>query len=124
MSKQNRKAIQKEAKEGQSKLTKKEELLRTDILTPKKALSNYPAKIKKVERPLMKSVVKEMQVKKKKQAGNKQSKRSTPGEVSHRESSPQHVHPENERWKQTLDKQNKLHRKILTRQLQKRKGKR
>jgi hypothetical protein len=120
--KKQRKAIEKEVKKGQEKLAKAEDLPRTDTLTPSDALKIYPKKRKKIEKPLMDSVVKKMQMKKKKKE-TKHSKRTTPGEVEHRESPPAHIHPEGERWKKTLDVQNRNKRKILTTKLQKRKGK-
>lgn len=123
MSKQNRKAIQKETKKGQTKLTQKEKVPRTDTLSPKQALNKYPKKIKKIEKPLMESVANQMQIKKKKMATFKKAKRTTPGDVRHRETPPEHIHPENERWKIAVDKQNIYHRKELTRKLQRRKGK-
>lgn len=123
MAKQNRKASQKEVKKGQKNLAQKEELPRTDTLTPKKALKKYPSKIKKIEKPLMDSVVNSMKNKKAKKESKHHSKRTTPGEVDHRDSPPAHIHTENERWKETLAKQNKFDRKILTQKLQRRKGK-
>ncbi len=122
MPKKLKKAIEKEIKKGQKKLTEVEELPRTDTLTPKKALKKYPEKVKKVEKPLMDAVVKEMEIKKKKKE-HKHSKRTTPGDVDHRESPPAHIHPEGKRWKNTVDKQNQGKRKSLTAKLQKRKSK-
>lgn len=122
MPKQLRKAAEKEIKKGQKELSKEEDLPRTDTLTPEKALEKYPAKRKKMEKPLMDSVKKKMASEKKKKA-TKHSKRTTPGEVDHRESSPAHVHTENERWKKTVDMQNKVKGKILDSKLQKGKRK-
>jgi len=121
MPKQLRKASEKEIKKGQKKLLESEELPRTDTLTPKSALEKYPTKRKKMEKPLMDSVKKQMAIKKKKKS-TKHSKRTTPGEVDHRETAPAHVHTENERWKKTVDMQNKVKGKVLTAKLQKRKG--
>lgn len=123
MSKQDRKATQKEVKNGQEKLTQKEEIPRTDTITPKQALQKYPKKIKKIEKPLMDSVANSMRNKKAKNKSKHHSKRTTPGEVDHRDSPPAHIHTENERWKETLVKQNKYDRKILNQKLQRRKGK-
>lgn len=117
-----RKSMEKEVKKGQKKL-KSDELPRTDTLTPKKALASYPAKRQKAEKPLMDNTAKGMQVKKKKATG-KHSKRTTPGEVPHRESSPAHVHPESDVWQKTLNKQNKTKRVALTKKLEKQKPKR
>jgi len=114
-----RKKMEKEVKKGQKKLLKEDEL-RTDTLTPEDALKKYPAKRQKVEKPLMESVMKKMQIKKKKKSA-KHSKRTTPGEVDHRESSPAHPHTESERWKKTVDMQNNMKRKALTSKLQKHK---
>lgn len=122
MPKKLKKAIDKEVKKGQKKLSETEDLPRTDTLTPKEALKKYPDKRKKVEKPLMDSVVKEMGIKKKKKE-HKHSKRTTPGEVDHRESPPAHIHPEGKRWKNTVDTQNQNKRKSLTAKLQKQKPK-
>ena len=115
-----RKALEKEIKKGQKELLNPEETSRTDILTPNEALKKYSKRKKNMEKPLMEAVTKEMRVKKKK-AVRKSSKRTTPGNVKHRESSPAHVHPEGERWQKTLDKQNKTKRNVLTAKLQKHK---
>lgn len=98
---------------------KAEELPRTDSLTPKKALEKYPTKRQKVEKPLMDSTVKGMQAKKAK-SKSKHSKRTTPGEVDHRESSPASIHPESTRWKKTVDMQNKGRGRALDAKLRKR----
>lgn len=122
ISSQVRKKMEKEVHKGQKKLSK-EPVERTDTLTPKKALKKYPAKQKKEEKPLMDAVVKEMQIKKKKKT-TKHSKRTKPGEVDHRESPPASIHPESTRWEKTLVKQNKTHRKELTKKIEKRNSKR
>ncbi|NGX26355.1 MAG: hypothetical protein K940chlam6_00273 [Chlamydiae bacterium] len=117
-----RKALEKEIKKGQKKLSEIEDLPRTDTLTPRDALKKYPAKRQKMEKPLMDSVTKKMGIKKKKKE-TKHSKRTTPGDVAHRESPPAHAHTENERWQKTLEVQSKTKRKILTSKLQKRRPK-
>jgi hypothetical protein len=118
LAKQTRKKLEKEIKKGQKKLSEPEELPRTDTLTPKEALKKYPAKQKKVEKPLMDAVKKKMVIDKKKKTA-KRSKRTTPGDVDHREAAPAHVHTENEWWKKTVDMQNKVKGKILNAKLQK-----
>lgn len=123
LDKTSRKKMEKEVKKGQEKLGK-EELPRTDTLTPKKALDQYPAKRQKVEKPLLDSTKKSMQIKKKKLHGKKESKRTTPGEVPHRESPPKHIHEESDVWNKTLNKQNKAKRTALTKKLEKRDSKR
>ena len=120
MPKQTRKQMDKQIKKGQKQLAE-EDLPRTDTLSPSNALKKYPAKRKKMEKPLMDAVVKEMKVKKKKKQ-TKHSKRASPGDVDHRNSSPAHVHPESDRWQKTVTLQSKTKRKILTSKLQKRKG--
>jgi len=115
-----RKKLEKQVKKGQKELSNPEKVARTDTLTPKEALKKYPAKRQKAEKPLMDSVAKNMQIKKKK-ATSKHSKRTTPGEVDHRESPPASIHPESTRWKKTLDLQNKGKRKAFTAKLQKKK---
>jgi hypothetical protein len=119
--KQTRKGMEKEIKKGQ-KLLKEEEPARTDSLTPEKALKKYPPKRQKVEKPLMDAVVKKMEIKKKKSPMH-ESKRTTPGDVPHRETPPAWEHREGERWEKTLTQQNKNSRKKLTSQLQKRSSK-
>ncbi|MDN3506776.1 MAG: hypothetical protein P0S96_06065 [Simkaniaceae bacterium] len=113
LAKKTRKALEKEIKKGQKELSKTEDLPRTDTLTTEKALEKYPAK-----KPLVDSVKRKMAAEKKKKA-SKHSKRTSPGEVDHRESSPAHPHTENERWKKTVDMQNKVKGKILDSKLQK-----
>jgi|GEM_PF-3471442 len=122
LAKQTRKALEKEVKKGQKELSKAEDLPRTDTLTPEKALEKYPDKRKKIEKPLMDSVKKQMAIKKKKKTA-KHSKRTSPGEVDSREATPAHDHTENERWKKTVNMQNKVKGKILDAKLQKGKGK-
>lgn len=118
MPKQARKAMEKEVKKGQ-KLMQEEDLPRSDQLSAKEILKKYPKKIQKLEKPILDSNIKNMQIKKKKQVG-KHSKRSTPGEVEHRESPPAHIHPEGMRWEKTLVSQNKVKGKILNNKLRKR----
>lgn len=120
---QARKRQAKAIRKGQKILGKGEKIPRTDTLTPKKALKKYPLKRQKVEKPLMDQVVKGMKIKKNKRETAKHSKRTTPGDVDHRESPPASIHPESTRWKKTIDMQNKVKRKILTAKLQKKKGK-
>lgn len=120
--KQMRKAMEKNIKEGQDELSE-ERLLRTDELTPKKALKRYPQKRQKVEKPLMDATVKRMEIKKTKKT-TKQSKRTSTEEVDHHESPPAYEHREGERWEKTLVQQNQMKRKILTNKMQKRRGKR
>jgi len=115
-----RKNSEKAIKKAQKALSKSPDLLRTDTLLPDEALSQYPAKRRKVEKPLMEATVKKMALEKKKKT-TAHSKRTAPGEVSHRESSPKSVHPESTRWEKTVKLQNKVHNKALTRKLQKRK---
>ena len=119
--KQTRKKMEKQVKKGQKELSS-EELPRTDELTPEEALSKYPKKRQKAEKPLMDSTVKGMEIKKKKKQA-KHSKRTTPGEVDHRESPPAAQHKEGQRWEKTLTKQNQGKRKALTSKLQKNKKK-
>ncbi len=118
MAKRNRKEMEKEVKKGQKKLDSAEELPRSDQLEADELLKQYP----KVSKPLIDSTVKGMEIKKTKSHA-KHSKRTTPGEVDHRESPPAHIHPENERWDQTLKMQSKGKGKSLDTKLQKRKGK-
>lgn len=121
LDKKNRKDVEKQVKKGQEELSE-EELLRSDQLSPEEALAKYPKKRQKVEKPLMDSTVKGMEIKKKKKQA-KHSKRTTPGEVNHRESPPAYEHREGARWEKTLAKQNQGKRKSVTSKLQKRDGK-
>lgn len=118
MPNKNRKALEKEIKKGQKQLSEKEDLPRSDTLTPSDALKKYPTKCRKMEKPLMDAVVRKMSIKKKKKE-TKHSKRVSPGDVEHRESAPAHVHTENERWQKALQVQSKTKRKILTSKIQK-----
>lgn len=120
MPKQMRKALKKEVKKGQKKLGEKEESPTTNSLTPSKMLKKYPKNTQKTERPIVDSLLKEIAIKKKKKSFH-HSKRTTPGEVDHRESPPSHIHKEGGVWEKTLVKQNKLQRKIFTSKLQKHK---
>lgn len=117
---QTKKKIEKAIKEGQKALRIPEELPRTDTLTPKKALAKYPPKLQKAEKPLMKAVVREMEIKKKKKL-TKHSKRTTPGEVDFRDAAPASVHPESTRWKKTGDLQSRMRGKALSAKLRKKK---
>jgi len=118
---QTRKKLEKQIKKGQKELEKTEALPRTDTLTTEEALKKYPTKRQKIEKSLTDGVKKNMAVKKKKKAAS-HSKRTTPGEVDHRESPPASIHPESTRWKKTLDQQNKGKRKELSAKLQKKKS--
>lgn len=114
MPKKMRKEMEKEVKKGQKALSSEEEL-RSNELTSDAMLKQYP----KAKKSLVDAAIKGMEVKKKKKSG-KHSKRTTPGEVDHRETPPAHIHPENERWQKTLEMQSKGKRKSLTSKLQKR----
>lgn len=112
-----RKAMEKEVRKGQKEL-QPEDLPRTDTLTPQKVLAKYPAKTKKADKALMDSTIKGMKIKKKRGVA-KLAKRTTPGEVSHREAQPAHAHIESTEWQKTIIKQNKNRRVLLTKKLQK-----
>jgi len=118
MTNKTRKGMEKEIKKGQKNLDTSEEQARSDQLDASGAMKQYP----KINKSLVDSVAKGMEVKKKKKH-SKHSKRTTPGEVDHRESPPAHPHTENERWEKTLDLQSKGKGKSLTAKLQKRNGK-
>jgi hypothetical protein len=112
-----RKKLQKEVKKGQPLLSE-EPVLRTDTLTAKKALKKYPVKRQKMEKPLVEKVAQTIRIKKTKKSA-KHSKRTTPGQVRHRESPPAHIHPEGEVWNRTSKKQSQINRAALSKKLQK-----
>jgi hypothetical protein len=71
-----------------------------------------------VDKALINSTVKGMEIKKKK-ATAKHAKRTTPGEVQSREAQPAHAHTESTVWQKTIIKQNKNRRIALTKKLEK-----
>lgn len=122
LDKKSRKNIQKHVKSSQIQ-PEKEEILRSDQLDPKKALAKYPKKRQKSTKPLIEATIKGMEIKKKKKQ-TKTSKRTTPGDVHHRESPPANEHREGARSKKNLTKQSLRKRKSITSKLQKRNNQR
>lgn len=116
---QTRKKQAKEVKKGQKILSEPEELPRTDTLTATKALKKYPAKSQKADKAVVESLVKNMEIKKKK-AKAKQSKRTTPSELDLHESPRASSHIEGERWEKTIVKQSVGKGKALTSKIVKR----
>lgn len=114
-----RKKMEKEVKKGQTLLNLTEKQHKSDKITPEQILKKYRPKFRKQERTILEKIKKKMATKKKKIS----SKRTTPGELLTRDSTPKSIHIEGTRWKKTLAIQNKTHRKELTAKLLKRRGK-
>lgn len=114
-----RKKVEKEIKGAQAKLAQPKLPPHTDTLTVEEELQKFPLKKRKLEESLVEAVKKSIAVKKAKKA-TKHSKRSTPGEVNHRESPPASIHTESTRWQKTLTKQAQSKGKKFTTKLQKR----
>ncbi len=110
--------MEKEVKEGQKKLAAPKPVKRSDEIDVSSSIKRYP----KVKKSLVDSTIKGMEVKKTKLEA-KHSKRTTPGEVEHKESTPAHAKVENERWEKTKEIKSKGKGKSLTAKLQKRNGK-
>ncbi len=112
-----RKKMTKEIRAAQKNYPPIEEIVRTDTISVKDLLRKYPKKILKKDKELIDSFEKTVEIKKKK---TPHSKRTTPGELSVRDSSPAHVHPESNRWEKTLTLQNKTQQNSFRRKLIKR----
>lgn len=120
LDKKTRKAMEKQVKKGQNDLF--EEAPLQDELNLEETLAKYRQKQQKTQKSLVDATVKGMEIKKKKKQ-TKHSKRTTPGEVDHRESPPAAEHREGARWKKTLVKQNQMKRQALASKLKKRESK-
>ena len=96
-------------------------VLKTNRNTPQELLSRLPPKLKKKEEASMKAFDKNMAVKKAK-AKAPHSKRTNTGLIDVK-SPPQIVHIEGKRWIKTLGKQTQAKRKVMTRQMTKKRSK-
>lgn len=100
----------------------KEPPLTSDQIKPADILNKYPKKIRMKDKSLLDTELKGMAIKKKKESPyHKHSKRTTPGTVEGRNSTPAHVKPESTRWVNNLNKQSRAKRTQMTRQTLKRK---
>jgi hypothetical protein len=102
-------------KELRSAASMPESIPKSDRITPKDLLSRFPAKAKKGESTILKSLEKKFEARKN---HKKQSKRTTPGTVDQK-SPPQIVHIEGRRWIKTVTKQSVAKRKVMNRQMAK-----
>jgi hypothetical protein len=95
------KKMHKEIRLAQSAYPVKEERAYSNKVKPNVLLKQYPKKkAKKINEQLM-GFASSLQQRKKKRSPH-HSKRTTPGELSTRNSAPAHVHPEGKRWIKTL----------------------
>lgn len=115
-----RKKMEKEVKKGQELLLRPTKEPTTDELTPQQLLKNYPAKTQKRELSTLRKFEDKKASKKRKKIP---SKRTTPGEVMNRDSSPKIVHLEEARWEKTVNMQNVIRSKGLKAKLLKRQSK-
>lgn len=114
-----RKAKDKNIKEAEKNFPPPEEVLESDVLTPKDILKKYPKKIRNADKALLDATMKRVAIKRTKKT-SPHSKRTTPGEVLTMDATPAHAHREGARWDKTLGVQNKFSGKNLTAKLQKR----
>lgn len=114
-----RKKMEKEVRKGQELLTTPREP-NSDEITAEQLLKKYPAKTQKRELPTLRKFQNQSTPKKRKKI---LSKRTTPGEVMTRDSSPKIVHLEEARWEKTVNLQNVIQSKGLKAKLLKRQRK-
>jgi hypothetical protein len=114
-------ARKKMKKELRSAANLPDSVLKTDRNTPKALLSRLPAKKQKKELAALKAFEKNIAIKKAKQKAP-HSKRTNTGLIDV-QSPPQIVHIEGKRWIKTLGKQTQAKRKVMTRQMTKKKSK-
>jgi|ERR1700722_2966395 len=105
------KKISKEVRSAQGRYSVPETQQYSDTLTAKEMLKKYPKKEAQKREALVKSIRKEMSIKKKTQHKNI-SKRTNTRLVDDHESPPAHIHPEGKRWIKTLVKQNRAERTV------------
>lgn len=114
-----RKKMEKEVRKGQELLTTPRPPT-SDEITALQLLKKYPKKTQKKELGVLRNFQKETTPKKRKKIP---SKRTTPGEVMTRDSSPKIVHLEEARWEKTVNMQNVIRSKGLKAKLLKRQRK-
>lgn len=117
MTNRDRKKMQKEVR---TSAIQPDPEMTSDHIKPHNLLSRLPKKVQKRERSSLKSLEKNIAVKRKKQHAP-HSKRTTPGTVD-TQSAPHIVHIEGKRWIKTLEKQNQAKKKVMRRQILKKKG--
>jgi hypothetical protein len=114
-------ARKKMKKELRSAANLPDSVLKADRNTPKALLSRLPAKEQKKEAAALKAFKKNIAIKKAKLKAP-HSKRTNTGLIDV-QSPPQIVHIEGKRWIKTLGKQTKAKRKVMTRQMTKKRSK-
>jgi hypothetical protein len=111
MTKRLQKKMAKEVRNAQGRYPVVETRQKSDELTPKEMLKKYPQESARRKEAIVKSMAKEISIKKKAQNKNI-GKRTTPGLVSSRDAPPAHIHAEGKRWIKTLVKQNVADRTV------------
>jgi hypothetical protein len=106
-----RKKMAKEIRLAQPAFYQPEPRQYSNELTPQELLKKYPKKLAKKQKELLNSATKSIALKKKKH--KKLSKRTNPGDVPGKISSPGIVHKEGRHWIKTLTKQSIQQRKVL-----------
>jgi len=114
-------ARKKMKKELRSAANLPDSVLKADRNTPKALLSRLPAKEQKKEIAALKAFEKNIAIKKAKQKAP-HSKRTNTGLIDVK-SPPQIVHIEGRRWIKTLGKQTQAKKKVMTRQMTKKRSK-
>jgi hypothetical protein len=114
-------ARKKMKKELRSAANLPDSVLKADRNTPKALLSRLPAKEQKKEIAALKAFEKNIAIKKAKQKAP-HSKRTNTGLIDVK-SPPQIVHIEGKRWIKTLGKQTQAKKKVMTRQMTKKRSK-
>jgi hypothetical protein len=114
-------ARKKMKKELRSAANLPDSVLKADRNTPKALLSRLPAKEQKKEISALKAFEKNIAIKKAKQKAP-HSKRTNTGLIDVK-SPPQIVHIEGRRWIKTLGKQTQAKKKVMTRQMTKKRSK-
>lgn len=117
-----RKKMSKNIRLGQNAFAAKEALQTTDQIKAELLLKRYPSKLKLKEE--LDGELKRMKIKKKVKTTSyhTHSKRTTPGpEISGRDSTPAHAHPESAKWDKTVKMQNVVKSKAFTKKMLKRK---
>ncbi len=114
-------ARKKMKKELRSAANLPDSVLKADRNTPKALLSRLPAKEQKKEIAALKAFEKNIAIKKAKQKAP-HSKRTNTGLIDVK-SPPQIVHIEGRRWIKTIGKQTQAKKKVMTRQMTKKRSK-
>ncbi|HSX04826.1 MAG TPA: hypothetical protein VLG76_08890 [Rhabdochlamydiaceae bacterium] len=110
-------------RDAQSAFAKKEPPVLSDQLKVDDLLKKYPPKMRAKDKSLLDSQLKTMKIEKKVKtvSYHTHSKRTTPGEVEGRDSTPAHVHPESAKWDKNLKLQNTVNNKSFNKKMLKKK---